>query len=104
MNTNQKSFIEELRSLSDPVKHKIFFGAAAASMVVIIYFWLAYFNTIVPGSASDAATQTAQGSADRGVLGLFADAASSFWQAMGSSVQGIAREMKNPRQYNISRK
>ena len=104
MENHPKSFIAELQALEEPTKTKVLIVSTIVLMVIVLYFWLAYFNTIVPGSASDATTQTAQGNADSGVLGLFADAASSFWQAMGSSVQGIAREMKNPRQYNISPK
>jgi hypothetical protein len=107
MNTDRKSFIEELRSLSDPVKRKVFWGAVAASMILVVYFWLAYFNTIVPGAVPgpDTTVQTSTtGTEGAGVFGLFADAAGSFWQAIENGARGMVSEMKNPKQYNIGPK
>jgi hypothetical protein len=107
MNAEQKSFIEELRSLSEPVKRKIFWGAAAVSMVVIVYLWLAYFNTIVPSAnpmVQPTAPTSTQATEQIGVLGLFADTASSFWQTIGSGAQELVGVMKNSKQYNISPK
>jgi len=103
MNTEQKSFIEELRSLSEPAKRRVFWGAVAGSMIVVVYLWLACFNTIVPSAApvSVVASQTPTADTGESIFGLFADAAGSFWQAVGSGAQGIVREMKNPKQYNI---
>lgn len=106
MNTDKKGFLEELRSLSEPVKHKIFLITAAASMILIVYLWLAYFNTIVPNAAQTAGQTSAAASTSNGgeggAFGLFADAASSFWQTIGNGARGIVREMSNPKKYNIS--
>jgi len=107
MNTDQKSFIEELRALSDPVKRKVFWGAVAASMILVVYFWLAYFNTIVPNTASApsvAAQTSVSGTEGAGIFGLFTDAASSFWRAIGDGARGMISEMKSPKQYNIGPK
>ena len=66
MNTDKKGFLEELRSLSEPVKHKIFLITAAASMILIVYLWLAYFNTIVPNAAQTAGQTSAAASTSNG--------------------------------------
>jgi hypothetical protein len=109
MNEDRKSFIEELRSLGEPAKRRILFGAAAVSMVIVVCLWLAYFNTIVPNAVPAAAEQTstaasAPSAGGPGVFGIFADAASSFWQAVLGGARGVAGALKNPRQYNISPK
>lgn len=109
MNVDQKSFIEEIRSLSDPVKRKIMLGATAVSMVLVMYLWFAYFNTIVPNvvPVTTAQTPIATSTPDTGgpgILGLFANAASSFWQATLNGAREAAGALKNPKQYNISPK
>jgi hypothetical protein len=108
MNTDHKSFIEELRTLGEPVKSKILFGTAAVSMIVVISLWLAYFNTIVPSAvpitAQAPAAAVAQDTGGPGIFGLLADAASSFWGSALGGVQGIVGALKNPKQYDISPK
>ena len=108
MNADQKSFIEELRSLSEPVKRKMLFCAAVMSMIIVISLWLAYFNTIVPGAvpiaAASAHRQTIAQNANPGILGLFADAARFFLGVALDSAHGIISALKNSKQYNISPK
>jgi len=107
MNADQKSFIDELRALSEPVKRRILFCTAITSMVVVVSLWLAYFNTIVPGAVPVAAeaptTGTAQ-NANPGILNLFTDAASSFWNVALGAARGTVDAVKNPKQYNIGPK
>ena len=40
-------FLEELRSLEESTKKKVLYISAAVIMIVVIYFWLAYFNSLV---------------------------------------------------------
>lgn len=44
------NFWEELRSLDEPTKTKILVVATVLIMVVVVYFWLAYFNGLIAGS------------------------------------------------------
>jgi hypothetical protein len=108
MNTSQKSFIEELRSLSEPVKRKVMLGAVAVSMVVVVYLWLAYFNSIVPNAVPAAAPTSVAASAPNtggpGIFGLFADAAGSFWQAALNGARDALGTLKNSKQYDINPK
>lgn len=108
MNADQKGFIEELRSLSEPVKRKILFCAAVTSMIVVVSLWLVYFNTIVPSAVPVAAqvpaATVAQDAGGQGVMGLLADAADSFWGTALGGIQGAIDAFRNPKQYNISPK
>ena len=106
---DQRSFIEEIRSLGEPVKHKIMLCATVIIMIVVVYLWIAYFNTIVPNAAPVAAvraplTASAQDTGGPGIIGLFADTAGSFWQAVLGGARDVAGEFKNPKQYTISPK
>ncbi len=107
IDVERKSFIEELRGLSNPVKRKVMFGATAISMIVVVYLWLAYFNATMSNmnSATTAQTSVSTSTSDNdgpGISGLFADTASSFWQTIASGVGKVAGELKNSKQYNIS--
>lgn len=106
MNVYQKGFIEELRSLSGPMKKKVLFCAAALSMIIVISLWLAYFNTIVPDvvpiGGQTVPPVAVQGPGGPGIVGLFADAADSFFGVTLNSAQGIISALKNSKQYNIS--
>jgi hypothetical protein len=47
----KKGLLEELQSLDESTKKKIMIVASAMVMIVVVYFWLAYFNTIVANVA-----------------------------------------------------
>jgi hypothetical protein len=108
MNGDRKNFIEELRSLSEPMKRKILFCATVASMIIVTSLWVAYFNTIVPNAvpvaAQVAATTVEPDTSGPGFLGIFADAAGSFWGAALNGARGVIGALKNPKQYNVGPK
>jgi hypothetical protein len=85
------------------------FGAVAVCMVVVVYLWLAYFNTIIQNAVPTTAVQapmavSVPAAGRQGFPGLFADAASSFWQTVFNGAQKIAGALKNSKQYNINPK
>jgi type IV secretory pathway TrbL component len=103
----QKNFMEELRALDEPTKRKILVVAVAVSMIVVVYLWLAYFNSIVSGTAPSVAQSAAvvnipAASGTGGVLGLFATTMASFWQAVKDGAGTAIGTLENARQYNIS--
>jgi hypothetical protein len=107
IDVERKSFIEELRGLSSPVKRKVMFGATAISMIVIIYLWVAYFNATMTNMNSATITQTSVSTSTTdadgpGISGLFVDTASSFWQTIESGASRVVGELKSSKQYNIS--
>jgi hypothetical protein len=108
MNTDQENFLEKIRALGEPVKRKIMIAATLGSMVLVVYLWLAYFNTIVPSAVSAPASPVAQAASPDaggpGITGLFADTASSFWQAALNGMRNITDAIRNSKQYNVSPK
>ena len=77
-------------------------------MILIVYLWLAYFNTIVPNAASSCGADVCGGQ-QRAGCGEGRD----IWSFCGcgkfvlAGASAMAREeslsdMKNPKQYNIS--
>jgi hypothetical protein len=105
---DRKSFIEELRSLDVPTKRNVLIVSVAVSMIVIVYLWLIYFNGIVsnatPVAAQSTGTVSAPTAEGTGVLGLFAVAMASFWQAIRNGAGEVLGSVGNARQYNISPK
>jgi len=111
MKIDQKSFIEEIRSLNEPTKRKIMLGATVIIMVLVIYLWLAYFNTIVPNAVPAVAPQSPSpsiaSSSDEGgpgIMGMFVDGASSFWQSVVGGARDMAGVIRNSKQYDINPK
>lgn len=44
-----KDFFVKLQALEEPAKTRVLIVATAIVMVIVIYFWLAYFNSLVAG-------------------------------------------------------
>ncbi len=103
---DQKGFIEELRALNEPTKRKILVGTVAVSMIVVIYLWLAYFNSIVLNTTSSVqppgVVNAPVASETGGVLGLFATAMASLWQVIRDGAGTAIGAVENARQYNVS--
>lgn len=106
MESDKKSFIEELRSLDEPTKHKIMIGTVIVSMFLVVYLWFAYFNTIVqntsPVAAQASTTSAAEDSGGLGIGNLFADAASSLWQSIAGGAKGMVNAVRSSKKYNIN--
>jgi hypothetical protein len=57
-----QKFLKELQSLDEPAKNRILIIATVVIMIVVLFVWVAYFNSIVIPSAAqtdEAATSTA---------------------------------------------
>jgi ABC-type Fe3+ transport system permease subunit len=52
-----QDFLVKLQSLDEPTKRKVLIGSTIVIMIVVLFVWVAYFNSIVLPSA----TQTDQG-------------------------------------------
>ena len=44
------NFLHRLQGLDEGHKQKIMIVASVVIMIVVVYFWLAYFNSIVVGA------------------------------------------------------
>ncbi len=110
MNPERDNFLEKLRSLSASKKRKIMIFSTVIAMTLVIYLWMAYFNTIVvPSPSFEAATLSSSTASVSGapgdgvgVLGLFSTALNSFWGVAGNFGQSIGGMLKGSKQYSIN--
>jgi hypothetical protein len=107
---NKNNFLEELRSLDEPIKRRALVVGSAVLMVAVVFVWFAYFNDIViggqeqaqavnDGSANTAVAQTAP--APQTQTANAAAAGPSMWQNIENGFEDIAHAFQSPRQYNI---
>ena len=77
-------------------------------MILVVYLWLIYFNSIVSSAAAPiaqpAGTITASTASSVGILGLFATTMASFWQTVRDGAGNVLGSMENVKQYHISPK
>lgn len=99
MNVHEKKgWIERLQALDEPTKQKVLIIATVVMMAVVIYFWLAYFNTLVAGVAGQPAAASApQTGIWENINGGIAFFVSQFLRI----AHGFADILKAPRQYLI---
>jgi hypothetical protein len=119
--TAMKDFFQKLQSLDEPVKQRILVAATIVIMVVVLYFWLMYFNGIVAGArpedVADNATagdaMTGQSAAQQGAAGaVTGEEGMGPWQVVGrriafvyggfmNMVRGLGNILQAPRQYIV---
>jgi len=104
MDREHMGIIERLQALDEPTKHKVLVVATLVIMVVVIYFWLAYFNNLVAGISSP---QVAQNGNDVGPAAGsgFSDAVKNASALVYGRFMDVAHALGNilqaPRQYII---
>lgn len=83
---HKKSFLEEMQSLEEPAKRRILIVATIVVMIVVIYIWLGYFNSIVASGSQTAtiSTQTQSASVGSGFWNNLKTEISHSWQAVTS--------------------
>jgi hypothetical protein len=105
-----KDFFTELQSLGEPAKSKILIIATVIIMIVVIYFWLAYFNSIIAGvsapSVADTGGAAQQGLAptaqeDAGPWVIMMRAPAFLYDQFMNAAQGLANVLQAPRQYVV---
>ena len=111
------TFLEELQALEEPTKTKVLVVSTAILMIIVIYFWIAYFNGIVSGGAQatisnqDQSTTTVSPLSPGSTEGV-ASPEPGFWsrvgnggavvgQAIGGGFQWIGQAFEKPREYII---
>lgn len=75
---NFKDFLERLRASDETTKRKIIIITSIICMIVIIYVWLGYFNSIVSGGAQPAPVASASSAPS-----------ANFWQSVQSSTNAL---------------
>ena len=99
--------LEELQSLSDGNKKRVLVIATVIIMIIIIGVWVVYFNSIIMGTAQQAATEATTSSV---VVTPTATApvpvteqanGPSLWQNIKDGFGSVANVFKKPSQYTI---
>lgn len=113
-----KGFIEKLQSLDGPAKNKVLIVATAVVMVIVIYFWLAYFNNLIAGVSQPAPVaenlaaenavpmqtqaQTSAGGGSVGTWDSFKSAAAFIYGEFMNVAHGLSDILQAPRQYIVN--
>jgi flagellar basal body-associated protein FliL len=92
--------LEELRSLSEGNKKRILVIATIIIMVIIIGVWVAYFNSIIMGTAQQVTTEAPTSSVATAPVVAQANGP-SLWQNIKDGFGSIANVFKKPSQYTI---
>jgi hypothetical protein len=95
--------LEELQSLSDAKKKHVLVIATIIIMVIIVGVWVAYFNSIIVGTAQQASAEaTSTDTAAPASASAPAQASEpGLWQNIENGFGSIANVFRNPSQYNI---
>jgi len=96
MEGSHKGFLEYLQSLDEPTKKKVLVISTALIMIVVVYFWLAYFNNLIAGITQPQPVAAATADTTSGPSGL-AYVGAEF---MGA-VKGFIGIFRGPHDYII---
>jgi len=103
-----EDILTKLQSLDEPAKAKVLIIATAIIMIVVIYFWLAYFNSIVAGVSAPSVADNAagQGAAstsqeDVGPWTIVMRAPEFLYGQFMNAAGGLASILRAPRQYVV---
>ena len=83
-----QDLLEKLQSLDEPTKRKVLIGSTVVIMIVVLFVWVAYFNSIVIPSAAQmgtdqaAATSTQPIAATAGIQASSVTAGPGFWKGI----------------------
>ena len=80
-----RNLLEKVRSLDESAKQKILIGSSIVVMIVVIFIWAEYFNSIVIPSTAEtgAATSTVAGGA------ATSSSSTDFWHTIGNDILGM---------------
>ena len=94
-----KQFLQNIQNAPEHVKTRWLVGLSAATMVVVIFLWLSYFNTLIEPAPTQQATAKPQ--------------EESFWETMkhgatvlgssfGKGLRGLGAILEAPRSHIIN--
>jgi hypothetical protein len=92
--------LEELQSLSETNKKRVLVIATIIIMIIIIGVWVTYFNNIIIGNSSQAASQ-ATSTAVAAPAPVAPPAGPGVWQNIENGLRRFVNIFRKPSQYNI---
>jgi hypothetical protein len=95
--------LEELQSLSEVKKKQVLIVATIIIMVIVVGVWMSYFNSIVAGTAQEAATQATSSVAvaTTSVVAPTQASGPGLWQDIKNGFGSIANIFSGPSQYKV---
>lgn len=100
MDIPRPNFIQRLQALDDGPKQKVLIGTAIVVMIIVMYFWLAYFNGIVAGGAGQPPSVAVNGDSAASAAPAV-PSTPSFWDQAKQQLGDIYKTITNPGQYQI---
>jgi hypothetical protein len=111
----EKGFVEKLQSLDDRQKRTILIVATAIIMVIVIYIWLGYFNSIVASvpqgqdtadqsAPADQVTPAPQPAETMNPLQRMESGMANMYQSMTGFFGSLGKILQSPRQYIVNPK
>ena len=96
---DKKSFLEELQSLDDSAKAKVLVVSTVIIMIVVIYFWIGYFGSIISNAPQSVAG--AEGAAAGGAQADQPGFLQNVAGGMASMFRSFGRALGSPREYEV---
>jgi hypothetical protein len=90
-------FIQKLQSSEEHVKLRWLIGISAITMIIVVFVWLSYFNTLVQSSTSTDLSDT-QGV---GFWQTFKGGLAFIGQSFGDEVKTLFGKIKSPSTYQV---
>lgn len=99
----QKNFLERLQSSDEATKQRWLIGSAVVIMAVVVFLWLAYFNSFVIGPRSGAPAEAGQKAEGGGVtfFGTMKNGASVIYNGFIGKLRTFGNILEQPREYII---
>lgn len=99
----QKSFIEYLQGLPKASKRKVLVASVVVIMTIIVFFWIAYFNSMIAAitessTQSPSVEETAQGV---DIWHQFTGGMGLIYSQFSRAAQGLSDIFQAPRQYIV---
>ncbi len=98
-----KNFLEKLQSSDEATKQRWLVGSAAVIMTIVVFLWLAYFNSFVIGPQNAAPVSPGSGvGGDRITFwGTMKNGASVIYNGFLGKLRAFGDILKQPREYII---
>ena len=92
-------FLEKLQSSDESTKRRWMFGSAVVIMIVVVYVWFAYFNTLVAGFSAPAPAATEGGFS---FFGSMENGLAIISGAFMEKIHAFGRILAAPREYIVN--